>query len=216
MRIPVGGRLTVYGYRSVDGSISSSAIQGDTSYVAGADSVTVSGVISAVDSSTGQFRINGATVDYTPLLSTDSFQVPSAGDTVEVVGVQPSTSGLILANSVGGIRESGTSVGGIRESGTSVGGIRESGTSVGGIRESGTSVGGIRESGTSVGGIRESGTSVGGIRASGTSVGGIRESGTSVGGIRASGTSVGGVRESGTSVGGIREAGTSVGGVASN
>jgi len=66
----------------------------------GSDSVYVKGRVTAISAQIGRFSIGSTQVDYTALLSDSSFRVPATGETIEVVGIQPTIRGVVLAAGV--------------------------------------------------------------------------------------------------------------------
>ena len=173
--------------------------------VPGATKLLVTGVVSTV-SNVGTIRIGTLNVDISSTLTSDA-QTASTGELVQVVGTQPTSRGVFLAQ---GIEGSG-SANGIEGSG-SANGIEGSGTA-NGIEGSGTA-NGIEGSGTA-NGIEGSGTA-NGIEGSGTA-NGIEGSGAA-NGIEGSGAAKGiegsgaasGIEGSGTA-NGIEGSGTANG-----
>jgi len=79
----------------------------DTAYVAGSTAIYVKGKISAVDTGVGVARIDELGVDFTPAMYDPELSSLAAGQIVEAVGIQASTSGKLLAEH---LSISGTSV----------------------------------------------------------------------------------------------------------
>ena len=96
----VGSLVNVYGRLLPNGTISSAVVQKVSDYAMGSDSIYVKGRVTAVSVQVGRFSIGGTQVDYTGLLSDSSFQLPVPGETIEVVGIQPTTRGVVLAAEV--------------------------------------------------------------------------------------------------------------------
>ena len=106
--------------------------------VPGATQLLVTGLISA-GSNVGQFRVGSLRIDVNATLTSDSKQ-PAVGQLVQIVGTQPTSRGLFLAqgtirtvSSANGIIGTGTSTNGIIGTGTSSTGIIGTGSSANGI-----------------------------------------------------------------------------------
>ena len=69
-----------------------------TEYVPGAMRIFVRGRVTAVDSSIGQAKINGLSIDYTPAMSNPYFKNLRIGQIVQVSGIQPVLDGILLAD----------------------------------------------------------------------------------------------------------------------
>jgi hypothetical protein len=161
--------------------------------VPGSTQLFVAGVVKTVDQ-TGKVKIGNLTVDITPTLSS-STQTARVGDAIEVLGVQPTASGVFVAAAVAPLRSQG--VGGTGLSG--VGGTGLSG--VGGTGLSGVGGTGLKGvGGTGVSGVGGTGLSgVGGTGLSGVGGTGLKGvGGTGVSGVGGTGLSgVGGTGLSG-------------------
>ena len=70
------------------------------SYVAGATTVYVKGKLTSVDSSVGLAKIGELNVDLTPAMADSKVGNLEVGQVAEVVGMQPSSGGRLLANSI--------------------------------------------------------------------------------------------------------------------
>ena len=70
-------------------------------YVPGISTVRLKGTVQSVDVAKGRLAVGALVVDYTPQLATDPAFLPSVGETIEVVGVQPSFGGILVVNSSG-------------------------------------------------------------------------------------------------------------------
>ena len=99
-RILPGHRVNVFGKIGTDGVTKAEFVQDSNAYAASGDAVVVTGRVSAADYASGRVMIDGASVDYTALLSRSSFRVPMVGSAVRVAGTQPSGKGVILASEV--------------------------------------------------------------------------------------------------------------------
>ena len=121
--------------------------------VPGSTQLFVAGIIKAVDH-IGRVKIGNLTVDITPTLSANA-KPPRVGDAVEVLGVQPSGSGVFVASALAPLRSQGIG-------GTGLNGV--GGTGLNGV--GGTGLNGVGGTGLSgVGGTGLSG--VGGTGLSG-------------------------------------------------
>lgn len=120
--------------------------------VPGATQLLVTGVVSAV-SNVGQVRIGKLRVDINATLTSDS-QQPTVGQLVQVVGTQPTSQGVFLAQGIAG---TGLSSNGIAGTGPSSNGIAGTGSSANGIAGTGLSSNGIAGTGTSANGIAGTG-----------------------------------------------------------
>jgi hypothetical protein len=98
--VGVGSLVNVYGKLLPNGAIANAIVEKVSDYAVGSDSVYVRGRVTAVFAQVGRFSIGGTQVDYTALLSDSSFQLPVAGETIEVVGIQPASRGVVLAAGV--------------------------------------------------------------------------------------------------------------------
>ena len=147
-------------------------------YVAGATQVAAAGVVRAVDKRTARLWIEKTPVDYSAVLSNNPGFEPNVGDVVQVLGIRPSNSTVVLATRAQHVKSISSTTNGISGSGTN--GISGSGKAAGRNGISGSGANGISGSGTN--GISGSGTN--GISGSGTN--GI--SGSGANGISGSGT----------------------------
>jgi hypothetical protein len=166
---------------AVFGAVGAPAISIDrleTAYVAGSTTIYVKGKISAVDTAVGVARIDELGVDFTPAMYDPELSSIAVGQIVEAVGIQPSTTGKLLAEH---LSISGTSVAKASSiSGTSV--VKAdsiSGTSAKAGSISGTSAKAGSISGTSAKAGSISGTSAKAGSISGTSAKAGSISGTS-------------------------------------
>ena len=94
--VTVGGSIVSPGWLYAD-SISVS----DKAYVPGATKVFVSGMLSAVDVSSGTARMGGLTIDYTASLA--SGLAPS-GSMWSFAGTRPQAGGVLVSDRSGSIR----------------------------------------------------------------------------------------------------------------
>ena len=187
--------------------------------VPGATQLLVTGVVSA-ESKTGQVRIGNLRVDINATLTSDS-QQPTVGQLVQIVGTQPTSRGLFLAQGIAGTGQSsngiagtGDSTNGIAGTGQSSNGIAGTGASANGIAGTGLSANGIAGTGPSSNGIAGTGASAKGIAGTGLSANGIAGTGLSSNGIAGTGASANGIAGTGLSSNGIAGTGTSAKGIA--
>ena len=148
--LAVGDTAAIFGRLRNDGAILVSVIQDRGAYVAGANSILLTGVVQKADSVNGSAVVGGVSIDLTPTMAQGSFS-PTAGSKLQVAGIQPLSRGVVIANGIsgGGAAANGISGGGYRASGISGGGAAANGISGGGYRRSGTI---LRPSGISGGG----------------------------------------------------------------
>jgi len=139
--------------------------------VPGATQVFVAGVVRSVDH-TGRVKVGSLTIDTSPTIGSSNAAI-KVGDTIEFLGTQPVTGGVLVASAVAPQRAQGTGVNGV--GGTGVNGV--GGTGVNGV--GGTGVNGV--GGTGVNGV--GGTGVNGV--GGTGVNGV--GGTGVKGVGGTG-----------------------------
>ncbi len=69
----------------------------ETQYVAGVSPVALLGTVERVDTNTASFTVGGVAVDYSSQLTLDPSLAPATGGAYEVVGIQPTAGGIILA-----------------------------------------------------------------------------------------------------------------------
>ena len=97
--INVGDLVAVHGSIKSAGWIDAKRlIVSPDQYVPGASEIFVTGIPSYVDYATGQARIGGLTIDYTPSLGADQFG--GIGAAISVYGTQPAPGGLMLSERV--------------------------------------------------------------------------------------------------------------------
>ena len=101
--ISQGQRINVFGQIAMNGNAHPVFVQRTSSFAASGDLVQLSGKVTAVNVATGRLLVEGATVDYTGLLSGPQFVLPAVGDIVRVAGTQPAGHGLVLARELGRI-----------------------------------------------------------------------------------------------------------------
>ena len=109
--IALGHTVNVFG--ELQNGFSKAAIVEDTNvFAAGAERIVLIGTVRAIDKLRGHVMIDGTKVDYTGLLAQSYFSIPAIGETVRVLGTQPSGRGLVLAGAIVGIGSAGVSSGG--------------------------------------------------------------------------------------------------------
>ena len=101
----VGSLVRVYGRLLPNGSVAGAVVERVSEYATGSDSVYLKGHVTAVDARIGRLSIDGTQIDYTNQLSDVAFELPSLGDTVEVLGTQPTARGVVLATSIRSIAQ---------------------------------------------------------------------------------------------------------------
>jgi len=95
-----GGKINVFGDLSSRGVARMEMVQRTNRYAASGDAVVVVGKVSSVDKFRARVSVDGANVDYTALLASAHFGIPSVGDAIRIVGTQPSGEGVILATKI--------------------------------------------------------------------------------------------------------------------
>jgi len=171
-QVEIGESVSIFGVLRSDGTVAVSSVEHNGQYIPGASTVFLTAIVQKISPAVGRATVGGLKVDLTSLTTLDGSEAISVGSVVQLIGTQPNSNGLILAQGVGASALQGISGGAVQGiSGGAVQGI--SGGAVQGI--SGGAVQGI--SGGAVQGI--SGGAVQGI--SGGAVQGI--SGGAVQGI---------------------------------
>jgi hypothetical protein len=117
--------IFVFGFVRADGSLYISRTQASGTYVPGSTSVLLTGVLEAIDRTTGRAVVNGVAVDIVTLLAGD-MNAPAVGSIVRVTGIQPSIGGVILATAFNS--ESSTQGAELTALGINGGAITRSGT----------------------------------------------------------------------------------------
>jgi hypothetical protein len=81
------------------------------SYVPGSTPVYVKGKLSAIDSLVGTAKLDALTIDFTPAMSSPSFQKLDLGEIVEAAGVRPTSNGKLLVSDLARVTSiAGTSI----------------------------------------------------------------------------------------------------------
>ena len=158
-------------------------------YVPGAMNLIVRGHITSLDTSIGQAKINGLTVDYTPAMSSPSFKSPRLGEIVQVSGIQPVLDGVLLAETI----QSGSDAVSIIGSGAqsmSIIGSGAKGASIIGSGAKGASIIGSGAQSMSIIGSGAKGASIIGSGAQSMSIIGSGAKGASIIGSGAKGASI--------------------------
>ena len=96
----LGSLVNVYGKLLPNGSVASAVVEKISEYAPGSDSIYLKGRVTAINAQFGRFWIDGTQIDYTNQLADSSFQAPGLGDTIEVLGIQPTAKGIVLATSI--------------------------------------------------------------------------------------------------------------------
>ncbi len=97
--LETGQKVTVHGTLLPDGSVTNAWAEPMGTYVAGADRVFETGVVTSVNESFGRLSIGDSEIDYTAALSEPGVAVPEKGDLVAVTGTQPELGGVVLGTS---------------------------------------------------------------------------------------------------------------------
>ena len=93
-----GTVVNIYGKLESNGRLAATAMQNLSRFATGADVLYVKGIVTATSFLTGHLRVGGTDVDYTSLLASQDFRVPSLGEVVEFSGTQPNSRGVFLAS----------------------------------------------------------------------------------------------------------------------
>ena len=93
-----GTVVNIYGTLESNGRLAAAAMQNLSRFATGADVLYVKGLVTATSVLTGHLRVGGTDVDYTALLASQDFRIPSLGEMVEFSGTQPSARGVFLAS----------------------------------------------------------------------------------------------------------------------
>ena len=94
--LETGAKVAVHGTLLPDGSVKNAWAESMGTYVAGADRVFETGVVTSVNESFGRLSIGESEIDYTAALSEPGAAVPGKGDLVAVTGIQPEIGGVVL------------------------------------------------------------------------------------------------------------------------
>ncbi|MBS0388528.1 MAG: hypothetical protein JSR15_08600 [Proteobacteria bacterium] len=95
-----GHLVNVFGGIQANGIAKAAIVQNTQTFAASGDPVSVLGVVRSVDRYSGRVTVDGAVVDYTTLLGSARFVLPSVGDSIRVEGIQPSGRGVVIANQI--------------------------------------------------------------------------------------------------------------------
>ena len=106
-----GSVANVFGQVTASGNFAPSLLSDTGAFASGVESVLIRGRVSSVDLAVGRMTVDGASVDYTALLSTREFSVPNVGAIVRIAGTQPNRKGVVLATQVA-VRPTSVSGGG--------------------------------------------------------------------------------------------------------
>ena len=184
-----GALVNVYGKLQPNGTVTDAVVEKVSDYAMGSDSLYLKGKVTAVTAQIGRIAIGGTTVDYTALLSDSSFHVPALGDTVEIVGTQPTNRGVILA---AGVIQTGDRLGVIQTG--SAAGVIQTGSAAGVIQTG--SAAGVIQTGDRLG-VIQTGSAAGVIQTG--SAAGVIQTGSAAGVIQTG--SAAGVIQTGTRFG---------------
>jgi hypothetical protein len=199
--VAVGSRVNVYGRLLPNGAVASAVIERMSDYAMGSDSIYLKGHVTTVSAQIGRFSIGVTQVDYTALLSDSSFQPPVLGETIEVVGIQPTTRGIVLAAKVysptrsAGVIQTGSAAG-VIQTGNKLGVIQTG--SAAGVIQTGNKLGVIQTG--SAAGVIQTGNKLGVIQTG--SAAGVIQTGNKLGVIQTG--SAAGVIQTGNKLGVIQ------------
>ena len=196
-----GALVNVYGKLQSNGTVSDAVVEKVSDYAMGSDALYLKGKVTAVSAQIGRLAIGGTTVDYTALLSDSSFHVPALGDTVEIVGTQPTNRGVVLA---AGVIQTGSAAGVIQTG--SAAGVIQTGSAAGVIQTG--SAAGVIQTGSAAGviqtgyrlGVIQTGSAAGVIQTG--SAAGVIQTGSAAGVIQTG--SAAGVIQTGSAAGVIQ------------
>ena len=93
-----GTVVNIYGTLESNGRLTAAAMQNLSRFATGADVLYIKGIVTATSALTGHLRVGGTDVDYTSLLASQDFRIPSVGEVVEFSGTQPGARGVFLAS----------------------------------------------------------------------------------------------------------------------
>jgi TPP-dependent trihydroxycyclohexane-1,2-dione (THcHDO) dehydratase len=171
--IGVGSLVNVYGRILPNGAIASAVVERVSDYATGSDSIYLKGRVTAISVQVGRFSIGDTQVDYAALLSDSSFQLPALGETIAVVGIQPTTRGVVLAAEV----YSATRSAGVIQTGSAAG-VIQTGNKLGVIQTG--SAAGVIQTGSAAG-VIQTGNKLGVIQTG--SAAGVIQTGSSFGSL---------------------------------
>jgi hypothetical protein len=199
--IGVGSLVNVYGRLLPNGAVAGAVVEKVSDYAMGSDSVYVKGRVTAVSAQVGRLSIGGTQVDYTGLLSDSSFQLPAPGETIEVVGIQPASRGVVLAAEVysvtrsAGVIQTGNAAG-VIQTGNKLGVIQTG--SAAGVIQTGNAAG-VIQTGNKLG-VIQTGSAAGVIQTGNAA--GVIQTGNKLGVIQTG--SAAGVIQTGSSLSSLR------------
>ena len=163
--VEVGAFVNVYGRLQPNGTISGAIVEKVSDYATGANTIYLKGSVTSVSAQIGRLSVGGAVVDYTALLSDSSFQLPQSGETIVIVGTQPSSRGVVLASNLfsrarqAGVIQTGNAAG-VIQTGNSLGVIQTG--SAAGVIQTGDKLGVIQTG--SAAGVIQTGDTMGVIQ----------------------------------------------------
>jgi hypothetical protein len=96
----VGSIVNVYGKLLSNGSVAGAVVEKVSDYATGSDPIYLKGHVTAVNPQIGRVWIGSTQIDYTNQLADSSFRIPALGETIEVLGTQPTAKGIVLAASI--------------------------------------------------------------------------------------------------------------------
>jgi hypothetical protein len=199
--IGVGSLVNVYGRLLPNGAIASAVVEKVSDYAMGSDPVYLKGHVTTVSAQIGRFTVGGTQVDYTALLSDYSFRLPVPGEIIEIVGIQPTSRGVVLAAEFysaarpAGVIQTGSAAG-VIQTGNKLGVIQTG--SAAGVIQTGNKLGVIQTG--SAAGVIQTGNKLGVIQTG--SAAGVIQTGNKLGVIQTG--SAAGVIQTGSGLGSLR------------
>src|ERR1700722_2858332 len=210
--LETGEKVAVHGTLQPDGSVVNAWAEPMGTYVAGADRVFETGVVTSVNETVGRLSIGDSEIDYTAALSEPGADVPGKGDLVAVTGIQPELGGVVLGTTtragtaeLGGTMVVGgmAGVAGITGSNARTVGITGSNAKTVGITGSNAKTVGITGSNAKTVGITGSNLATAGITGSNAATAGITGSNAATAGITGSNLATAGITGSNAATAGI-------------
>jgi hypothetical protein len=127
----LGSSVAVFGRVQQDGSIIAHSMRTSKLYVAGADTVLLTGSVRAVDSPVAHLTVGGVQVDYSAAMAA-SFLTPRSGNSIQLIGTQPAPGGVVIAYQIQIATSDGIIGGGLKSDGIIGGGLTQNGIIGGG------------------------------------------------------------------------------------
>lgn len=211
-RVVVGQRVNVYGVLDASGVVQNALLESQASYVAGADSIYMRGVVTATNAAYGYLEVGATRVDYTSLLANPNFKVPAVGQSIEFAGTQPAAGGIVLASRAS-TRAAISNGGGVESEISNGGGFGSAISNGGGVEAEISNGGGVRRAISNGGGVASEISNGGGFRSAISNGGGFDTEISNGGGMRSAISNGGGFDTEISNGGGLRSAISNGGGV---